>query len=199
MRGRRQAPQLDSEPGAQRRVPRTLNCVMLSSDARTTTLHHRTRTGPTVSSVHLCPITYVFAPRSIMRSHHPPRANVRASETIPATSRWVSRFFFGSDKIWTLLSGHPWKGIPAADGLRLKVPWFAAGLKPEEQMNPQISISGRCLNHAEAHMRVEALNTGFIADYYFFPSTLIFSTDGCWEITAKRKADELKIVAIVIK
>lgn len=111
----------------------------------------------------------------------------------------LGKFFVGSDKLWTFLSDDPWKGVPTSDGLRVKVPWFVEGLTSEEQSNPQISIFGRRLNDPEAHMKVEGPNAGYIGNYYFFPSALIFSTDGCWEVTAKRKDAELKLVVLVVR
>jgi len=111
-----------------------------------------------------------------MRGHHATRAVVRGSEAVPARVGRFGKVFVGSDELWTFLSDDPWKGVPTSDGLRIKVPWFVAGLTREEQFNPQISIFGRRLNDPEAHMKVEGPNAGYIAYCYFFPSALIFST-----------------------
>lgn len=111
----------------------------------------------------------------------------------PAKPDASDAFFIGSEKLWTVLSDRPWKGEHVADGIRVKVPWFAASLTREEQLHPRISISGRRLN-GSGKIQVEGPDNARVADYYFFASTLVFSTDGCWQIIVKRKDVQLSIV-----
>ena len=111
-----------------------------------------------------------------------------------------NRYYLGSEKLWTLVWDGPWHGVPGSDGaLRVKLPWFAAGLSFKEQQDPEISVTGRRMDAAARPLEVEGPSNAVLPDYYFFASTLVFSANGCWEISAQRKDTKLMFIVFVTK
>jgi hypothetical protein len=76
----------------------------------------------------------------------------------------------------------------------VKLPWFSVDLSPEENEHPALSITRRRLDAAAPPLGVEGPNVGQLPQYSFYASVLIFPTDGCWEISAKRKQSRLRFV-----
>jgi len=117
-----------------------------------------------------------------------------------AADRYLG-FFLGSEHLWTIVWDHPVRGVPTDEGAqRVKWPGFATGLTPDEKTSPSIQITGKRIDDSAQVLTVEGPNYSMLPDgRYFFASALIFPSNGCWEITAKRKSFELKFVVQVVK
>jgi hypothetical protein len=81
----------------------------------------------------------------------------------------------------------------------VKFPWFAVDIGRDETDRAAISVTGRRLDAPAGPLLVEGPNVGMLPDYWFYASALVFPTEGCWEITAKRRDRRLTFVVWVGK
>jgi hypothetical protein len=106
--------------------------------------------------------------------------------------------FHGNGSIWTsewpdgtvtFRKGGP--GFVEPDGsLKMKFFWLLAGPGP-------LTVTGKRLDGAAAALRVD-MPDGF-ENAGFQPSSLIFPTPGCWEITAKTSGPALTFVTKIVR
>lgn len=86
--------------------------------------------------------------------------------TPPPEPRWVPssrppipsdlyEFYWGSEKLFVLLSHSPLRGFPVPEGLRVKFPWFAGDLSADENPHAGLTITGRRLDAPSAPPRCE--------------------------------------------
>lgn len=75
--------------------------------------------------------------------------------------------------------------------LSMKWPWARQGV------SGTLEITGRRLDAAAPPLRVDIVGGG--GEFGFQPTTLIFPTEGCWEVTGKTGGAELTFVTRVVK
>ena len=85
------------------------------------------------------------------------------------------------------------------EGLRQHLPWWSEGYDGKAKPQPSLSISGRRLDGPALPMRTDDnANGGYIAGQPWFIMTgMNFPTTGCWEITGRYQAAEVKFVVWV--
>jgi len=116
------------------------------------------------------------------------------NNSVPPGQR-LRDFNYGNGKLWTLL--WPYGAVVASRGfvqpdgsINMKFPWFRA-------VEGELTIEGLRLNGASAAPQAE------VPDDYgltgFQPSSIIFPTEGCWELTGKVKDARLTFVVLVVK
>jgi hypothetical protein len=87
----------------------------------------------------------------------------------------------GTGSIWTSprsLTTKPWRNDSSGE-YRLKMPWFRT--KPG-----RLKLTGKRIDGA-GRFRAETAKPGEYAPTGFEPSVLMFSTEGCWKITAHHR------------
>ncbi len=126
----------------------------------------------------LCPITQPPKPAFV------PPAPFRPIEGVAPFT-----FYYGTPQLFTRLNRESRTGVPARNGnVRIKWPWFSSDLSSAEASSGKalLSLSARRLD-ANAVAVVVAGPKIARSDVFFYSSTLEFPSDGCWEITGKRK------------
>lgn len=106
------------------------------------------------------------------------------------------RFYFGTPQFWTA-PFEDWTRIGrwTEEGYRVKFAWFANDVEKSAGDVPGVKVEGRRMDGASAAMLFEGGVFTWLPEYPFAPSTLIFPTAGCWEITATRRGSTLKFTA----
>jgi len=114
----------------------------------------------------------------------------------PFSSSWGSpEHSYGNGKLWTLFWPHG--VIIAQDGqvnrdgsITMKVPWWRG-------LNGNLHIEGRRLDKTAQPIRARIPRA--YGQSGFQPSSIIFPSDGCWEVTGKVADASLTFVTIVMK
>lgn len=131
----------------------------------------------------------------------PPRCPVTlpTSDAPPGIPAPSEPMYHGNGELWTTL----WRkgqvffepggsGFVLPDGsLGMKWPWIPS-------VPGELTVNGRRLDGPAAPLKAD-IDEGFTEYGRFFPTYLIFSTEGCWEVTGRVGEARLTFVTLVVK
>ena len=114
------------------------------------------------------------------------------------------RFWFGSDRLWTLLPADGiWGGSPRPAGSNRryedKLFYWRAGYNARLEQQPPLTVIGKRLDAPAPPVLTDeqATNGWRTPDQPFMLTRITVPTPGCWQITARYKDDELSFVVWV--
>jgi hypothetical protein len=112
-------------------------------------------------------------------------------------------FWFGTDKLWTLLGCQTWSHLPhyTPDDprFRQKLFWWRSGFNPRNEPQPALSVTGKRLDAPAPPLDSDQhANAGWQDRRRPFIVTGIFlPTLGCWEITGRYGEETVSFVVWV--
>jgi hypothetical protein len=109
-----------------------------------------------------------------------------------------SRENHGNGLLWTvlwpsgkILATHQF--VERGGSIRMKFPWWGS-----REAKGRLKITGHRLDHSARPLRAPVLR-GYTSAPHFWASSIIFPTEGCWEITGKTRNASLTFVTLVLK
>lgn len=109
-------------------------------------------------------------------------------------------FWYGSAQLWTMLSDSgSWASLPrSATGYSQKTFWWWKDYNPEQDPNPDLSVTGKQLDAPDSHL-IASRATNASAE--FGQAVLVgveIPSPGCWEITGEYRGHKLSFVVRVL-
>jgi hypothetical protein len=113
----------------------------------------------------------------------------------PEATDWGPEDSYGNGKLWTLFWPHNVvvadEGYVEPDGsIGMKWPWWRG-------VSGRLKIEGRRLDGKARPIRADIPSAYGVSD--FQPSSIYFSTEGCWEVTGKAGGRSLTFVTLIVK
>ncbi|HEY6182867.1 MAG TPA: hypothetical protein VIW67_11500, partial [Terriglobales bacterium] len=124
----------------------------------------------------------------------------RTSLFVPPSPYWTkenteSRFWFGSDKLWTSLPvDGVWKSLSVG-----KMFWWRQGYNAYKEPQPRLIITGKRLDSAVPDLKADHATNALLRPRHAMLIGFDFPTAGCWQITGRYEDGELTFTAWVVE
>lgn len=119
----------------------------------------------------------------------------------PLEVTYEGRFWYGTPALWTSLPDDGiWWGLPKDDtGYVQKTVFWREGFVALEELQPDLTVSGRRLNGSAPTFSFSDATHGWDDDSNFMLLGISIPTLGCWEITAEYHDVQLTYVVQVVE
>ena len=119
----------------------------------------------------------------------------------PIDVNYEGHFWYGSPALWTNLpTDGIWWGLPKdEDGYVQKAVFWREGFVALEELNPDLTVSGRRLDGSAPTFSFSDATHGWDDDSNFMLMGISIPTLGCWEITADYHDTQLTHVVRVVE